>query len=99
MIISQRFLNYSPKLTISEHLPEHLILIILKNNQVILLDTTNPKYSAHHESLKAYCGWYNIKSEKHEMHWLNFKDITNEKLGKSIMLKYSTIKSIYISKS
>lgn len=98
MIISQRFLKYSPKFSVSEHLPEHFILIILKNHQVILLDTTNPKYSASYSNLKEYCGWYNIKTEKHEMHWLNFKDITNNTLGKSIMARYSTIQSIYIKK-
>lgn len=98
MIVSQKFLKYHPKLTIVDYYPNHYILIELQKGGIQLLNTTREIYSELHASKKYYLNYHQIITENATMHWNSFTDITNERIGQEILLRYPTIKKISIKK-
>lgn len=96
MIKASNFINYKPRINIADIYPHHLILIEKLGGLIQLFHTEKPSYNEIHPTMWLYMKHHGVQDNLNIFHWLNFKEITEEIIGKKIIERYPTIQRIFI---
>lgn len=95
-MIASKFLNKSLPLGIKDLYPNALMLLQMEDNDIYLIDTNRPTHIEHYIDIMSYMKNYKVNSADNKYHFLNFKDISETRIGKFLISSYKRLESISI---
>lgn len=91
-----KFLRRRVSTTIPEVYPHSLLMVEQSDGHIILYKTDNDKFSMHFDNLICYNNSYNIKTEDHILHFLNYREVTTEKPIARLISYYKNISRVFL---
>jgi hypothetical protein len=94
MTVQNKLIELKISFKVKDFYPHHYLLIELKNNEVLFLDTEECVKKRHFSAMYSYeISCYNSLAYPHLIH---FTEITHTKEGRKIMERYTSISRIHL---